>query len=207
MKTYILLDRSGSMCDLWDDTIGGINSYVKNLKGKQNVFLAVFDSTGEKMQYDVVRDCAKSAWKPLSPREVEPRGGTPLNDALAETILRMLEDNEKRAVLVVMTDGHENASLKFNGVAVQTLLKRIEKKDWQTVFLGANFDGIKEQAKSYGVDFMRRGILAGGQSIGSTYSMLAEKSNMYASAPVFTSSEELSATMDFSMMEQDQVKK
>lgn len=207
MKTYILLDRSGSMESQWEDTLGGINSYVKKLKGKQDVFLAVFDAFGKGMDYEIVRDCARSAWKPVTSDEVSPRGGTPLNDALGETILRMLEDGEQRAVLVVMTDGHENSSSTFTVGAISSLLKRIEKKDWQTVFLGANFDGIKEQAKGYGLDFQRRGIISSTRSLGATYNMLAEKTNMYASAPMSTAAVDLAATMDFSMMEQDQVKK
>ena len=207
MKTYILLDRSGSMEPQWEDTLGGINSYVKKLKGKQDVFLAVFDQHGSKMEYEVVRDCARSAWKPVTSEEIYPRGGTPLNDALAETILRMLEDGGDRAVLVVMTDGFENSSSSYNIGAVSSLLKRIQKKDWQTVFLGANFDGIKEQAKDYGIDFAHRGVKVGGASIGDSYRMLAEKTNMYSNAPQATSSVNLAATMDFSLMEQDKVKK
>jgi uncharacterized protein with von Willebrand factor type A (vWA) domain len=106
MKVYLLLDRSGSMTTLWDEALGSINGYVAKLKPTTKVVLAAFDS----VSYDVIRDTKVSAWEDVTKTEVWPRGSTPLNDSVVRLVNRCLEDNPKKAVLVVMTDGEENCS-------------------------------------------------------------------------------------------------
>lgn len=211
MKTYILLDRSGSMESNWDETLGAINGYVSKLEGRQDIFLAVFDKLGfdteTGMAYEVIRNGSKSKWKKLTRKEVEPRGGTPLNDALAETALRMLEEGDQKAVLVVMTDGHENASNRFSTVATKALLDRIRAREWQVVFLGANFDDIKAQAQSYGVDYARRGLVTTSGNYGATFSNLAGKVNAYNSINLSAGAQAVAATMDWSDQEQEEAKK
>ena len=74
MNVYLLLDRSGSMSTLWSEAIGAINGYVGNLKKKDYVHLAVFDSSG----YDVIRDMKVEDWEDIDANEVQPGGTTPL---------------------------------------------------------------------------------------------------------------------------------
>lgn len=207
MKTYILLDRSSSMASKWNDTLKAINSYVKALKGRdQNIFLALFDNINEGLRFEHARECLKKDWKPLTTEEFRPHGSTPLNDALATMILKMLSENEERAVLVVMTDGHENCSKNFSKKSVKEMMKTVNNKDWQVVFLGAEFEDIKDQSNDYGVDYVRRGIISSTENYSSTYNELAKKVNVYANAPRDFTSVQLAATMDFSAEEQDKLK-
>ena len=146
MNAYILLDRSGSMETLWKEALGSINGYVKELPKDANVFMAVFDSIG----YDVIRNTTAGEWKPVSNDDAMPRGGTPLFDASARMMLRILDDKPDKAVFVVMTDGEENHSQNFKQANVKGLAKNLEDREYQVLFLGANFDKVGDTANQYG---------------------------------------------------------
>ena len=146
MNAYILLDRSGSMETLWKEALGSINGYVKELPKDANVFMAVFDSIG----YDVIRNTTAGEWKPVSNDDATPRGGTPLFDASARMMLRILDDKSDKAVFVVMTDGEENHSQNFKQANVKGLAKNLEDREYQVLFLGANFDKVGDVANQYG---------------------------------------------------------
>lgn len=147
MNAYILLDRSGSMEGLWKEALGSINGYVENLPNKAKVTLALFDN----ISYDVVRDTNAKEWKNVTNKEFEPRGGTPLFDASARMMHRILDDNPERAVFVVMTDGYENASQNFKQSDVKNLADQLKAKKYEVIFLGANFDKVGDVAGTYGV--------------------------------------------------------
>ena len=143
---YILLDRSGSMASRWGDTLGGVNAYVQGLaKDKATagilVTLQVFDTHA----IDVVRrSIPASEWKEVTDREVSPRGGTPLYDALGRLVTLADGDAPERAAIVVVTDGEENASHEHTKVSAKGLLDRCRAKGWQVIFLGADFDNMSQ---------------------------------------------------------------
>jgi uncharacterized protein with von Willebrand factor type A (vWA) domain len=143
-RVYILLDRSGSMETMWSEALGGINGYVQGLKGDISVMLAAFDSMG----YDVLRNTTVEGWKKVTSEDVTPRGGTPLLDAAGRIIHNILDSGAKKAILVVVTDGEENQSSKFNKHEIAALTKQLEAKDYEIVFLGANFAKIADVAKN-----------------------------------------------------------
>lgn len=145
-KVYILLDRSGSMETMWTEALGGINGYVQGLGRNVSVMLAAFDS----ISYDVIRNTTSADWTKVTREEVSPRGGTPLLDASGRIMQNMLDSGAKRAILVVVTDGDENQSSKFKTHEISALTKQLESKDYEIVFLGANFSKISDVAyKNY----------------------------------------------------------
>jgi hypothetical protein len=145
----LLLDRSGSMQSIASDTIGGINTFLKEqqaLPGDATFSLVLFSSNG----YERV-----ITRRPI--REVQPltslatMGMTPLLDAMAETIdetgarLRdlPLEKRPAHVVMVVVTDGLENDSRRFT--RDQVFAKIQHQRDhyqWLFLYLGANQDAI-----------------------------------------------------------------
>jgi uncharacterized protein YegL len=151
MHVYLLLDRSASMENLWNEAIGSINHYVLELKkqvstGLDNdieiykntkITIAVFDS----VSYDIARDTDLNNFIPISISEYSPRGATPLYDSAARLITRALEDKDEKAILITMTDGYENAS-KMNLKEFKEKLRNFENKKYQVVFLGADFDVV-----------------------------------------------------------------
>jgi Mg-chelatase subunit ChlD len=154
MDVFMLLDRTGSMAGLWEEAVSSVNAYVKEM-GKDGaddrVSLAVFDAYETGMQFNVLRNAVPIAdWKELATDEVLPRGMTPLLDALVRIITRAEEVNNEKTVIVVMTDGYENASREITLQAAKAAIERVTERGWQVNFLGADFDGIA-QARGLGV--------------------------------------------------------
>lgn len=145
-NVYILLDRSGSMESQWREALGSINGYVEELPAKTKVMLAVFDSNG----YDVIRSTTAKEWKPVTREDAHPRGGTPLFDSAMRMMQRIVEDRPDRAVFVVMTDGEENHSQKYRQHEVKAMADKLRQKDYEVLFLGANFDKVGDTAAAFG---------------------------------------------------------
>ena len=148
-----LLDETGSMMSCKQATISGFNEYIQTLKNTKqdiNFTLTKFNS----LKSEVTHDCvALKDVKELNDQNYVPDNGTPLYDAIGSTI-RMTEKNKdlkKRKVLVIIqTDGEENASHEFTRDTICELIKEKEKAGWTFVFLGANIDSYKV-ANSIGV--------------------------------------------------------
>jgi uncharacterized protein YegL len=156
MRAYILLDRSGSMTGKWAETLSAINGYVAELAYTTPalaVTLATFDdpgpreASGQAPWFEVIRDGVRAdQWQPVTSGEAEPRGSTPLFDAIEHLVSLAEETKADRAVIVVMTDGYENASRVATKTSAKTRLDRCRERGWQVVFLGADFDTMAQAA-------------------------------------------------------------
>ena len=181
LNTYILLDRSGSMSVRWDETLSSINAYVQELvtggtKGK--ITVATFDHQAG-MQFDVIRDAVKmKQYQPLTNDDAQPRGGTPLYDAIGRIVNLARSLDKKRTVIVIMTDGMENSSREMSQGAAKAALDRCRDRDWQVVMLGADFDAFT-QGGQIGID-RRQTINTVIGSYGNTMRGLAGQSTNYA---------------------------
>jgi hypothetical protein len=149
---FILLDRSGSMGDLWEEALGSVNAYVKKLADDgvdTGVTLATFDGQGH-LVFDIIRDrIIPSTWHPVTSKDAEPRGMTPLSDAVGKLVALAKAGNYDRVAIIIMTDGAENASRELTVEQAKALLDECRARNWQVIFLGANFDNAA-QAMSYG---------------------------------------------------------
>jgi hypothetical protein len=156
----IILDRTGSMESIRDDTIGGFNAFLKKQKtepGIATLTLVQFDSQDP---YEVIHHFKPIADVPeLTKETFVPRASTPLYDALGRGINdlehsiaeRIEAGRPSRIMVVVVTDGQENASREFTKAQVGTMItEKITKNDWQFVFLSADL-GALENAKSIGI--------------------------------------------------------
>jgi hypothetical protein len=187
MQAYILLDRSGSMQSLWVEALSSVNAFAKELANKtdgpavdSHVTLAVFDSQ-ESLQFDVLRKKQPALhWETVTDKDATPRGMTPLLDAMVRIIALAEADNPDKAVIVVMTDGQENASREVTRDGVKAALDRVKAKGWEVVFLGANFDNIAD-ASSVGVQGGQQMAMSVG-TMGASMSRLAKKSRAYGAA-------------------------
>lgn len=142
-----LLDRSGSMRDIAADMCGGFDSFITNEREHQGttlVTLAQFDH-----QYEVVYEREPIASVPAL--RLEPRGRTALLDAIGRFIteigagLAALPERDRPGdvTVLVITDGHENASREWTDAAVRQLIAQQETQySWDFVFLGANMDAV-----------------------------------------------------------------
>lgn len=142
-----LLDRSGSMASIADDTSGGFDAFIANEQnhdGTTLVTLAQFDDRYELVYED----------KPIHevpPLDLQPRGTTALLDAIGRFVtevgsgLAALPEDERagEVTVLVLTDGHENASQDWTKANIQQLISQQERNyDWDFVFLGANMDAV-----------------------------------------------------------------
>lgn len=157
-ELVFILDRSGSMCGLEADTIGGFNSMVekqKALEGKCYVSTVLFDDKS-----DVIHDRLDLQQVPaLTDKEYFVRGCTALLDAVGGAIHHIgnvhkyarPEDVPSKTLFVITTDGMENASRKYSLEKVKNMITRQkEKYNWEFLFLGANIDAV-ETARSFGI--------------------------------------------------------
>lgn len=187
MQAYILLDRSGSMQSLWVEALSSVNAFAKELANRQHgpavdshITLAVFDSQ-QGLQFDVLRRKQPALhWETVTDKEASPRGMTPLLDAMVRIVALAESDNPDKAVIVVMTDGEENASQEVKREGVKVALDRAKAKGWEVVFLGANFDNISD-ASSVGVQGGQQMAMSAG-TMDRSLASLARKSRAYAAA-------------------------
>jgi hypothetical protein len=131
----------------WNEALGSINGYVNNLPPNTRVMVATFDT----VSYDVIRYTTAADFRKLTREDATPRGGTPLFDSAARMMWRILDDKPERAIFVVMTDGEENNSHNFKQADVKSLVKRLEEKRYEVIFLGANFDKVGDVATGIGL--------------------------------------------------------
>lgn len=152
----LILDRSGSMGGLEDDVIGGVNAFLaeqKKLPDASLIGFVRFDSEAIE-RFREMTDLASCS--PLAREEFQPRGGTPLLDAVGTTIARLDEDlrtiNPDRAIVVIITDGQENSSCEYTKARVKQMIEeRRASGRWSFIYLGANVDAFAEGG-SLGVD-------------------------------------------------------
>lgn len=179
--TFIVLDRSASMASQWLEATDSINSYVRGLAYREvpgHVTLAIFDELHGQMQFDIVRRHPNNDWVEFRANEYVPRGNTPLYDAVARTVNLAETTMPSRAVIVIMTDGYENASRATTNAMAREMLDRCRAREWQVVFLGANFDTFSQGAS---LGSARATMLnAVPQAYGATMDMLSGQTANYS---------------------------
>ncbi len=157
-EIVFILDRSGSMAGLEDDTVGGFNAMVEKQKREEGQALlsTVLFSDSSTVLYDRV-DVRKI--EPMTERQYQVGGCTALLDAIGGAVRHIAnvhkyareEDRPAKTVFVITTDGMENASWRFSYDEVQRMVKHAQEKyGWEFLFLGANMDAISA-ARRFGI--------------------------------------------------------
>ena len=154
-EIVFILDRSGSMAGLEDDTIGGFNAMIQKQKaeeGEAYVSTILFDNYTE-----VIHDRVKiQRIQPMTRKDYYVRGCTALLDAVGKSIRHIgnihkyarEEDRPGKTVFVITTDGMENASREYSYERVRQMIEHEkEKYGWEFLFLGTNIDAAKEAAR------------------------------------------------------------
>jgi hypothetical protein len=143
----MILDRSGSMGHIHEQVIRSFNEFLKeqkNVKGEAKISLIQFDDQYE-VNYEGV-DIQDA--KELNAQTYEPRGMTALNDAIGRTIVSMkkrLKNTKDNVVVVITTDGMENASSEFSRSQIREKIKECEEKlGWKFMYLAADDASFEE---------------------------------------------------------------
>ena len=194
----VILDRSGSMTDCATSTISGYNEYINGLKAdketKYFVSLIQFDAPGHQPELTITySDKPLKEILPLDSVGFQPRGMTPLYDAVGECI-RRVEAKGRAVITVIITDGQENSSREFNQATIKALIAEKEAEGWGFVFLGADINA-KVEAASMGIaannayNYSKAGTM-------NTYSAMAS-ATMKRSAAIKTGGALVASAMSF----------
>jgi uncharacterized protein YegL len=192
-KTHVIciLDTSGSMTNIMQDSIGGFNEFLKQQKqlpDKATITVALFDDKYELLYDNVdIKDAEK-----LTSNIWFPRGCTALYDAIGKTInnekanfARLGKEAPKKVLVVIVTDGQENASHEYKRDDIQKLIKKCENDDWNFIFLACGQDAF-----AVGTSF--------GISAGNTYTYTATSAGVAGMSMTMNNASTLYRTMSSS---------
>lgn len=179
MKSNLLhicfvLDESGSMYNSIDDVIEGFQKLIDEQRKEKNgeciISLYRFSNTVKKdyigKPVDEVPRLTYSPW-----------GCTAMNDGVGTAIdeigkwLSDMDESERpsKNIIVIMTDGQENASKKYDFDVVKEKIKHQEEKySWTFVYMGTNLQDLRD-ANRLGIK-MRS--VSGSRNITANYSYI-----------------------------------
>lgn len=145
LDVVFLLDMSGSMQGMEEDTIGGYNGYLDNMKDSDaKVTTVLFNGSHEMITNG---KCIKNV-KKLSRKQYIPGGSTALLDAIGDTIKYMDEKRSDKVLFIITTDGEENSSRRYTKEDIKRLINIHD--NWEFIYLGADIDSYGE-ASSIGI--------------------------------------------------------
>ena len=145
----IIVDESGSMHELRESTLSGINETINTIRCAQKEFaatqehlltLVTFDSRANAPMVRTIIDT-----KPIEDvsafSNYAPFGCTPLYDAMGQSITALydkIKDNkDATAVVTVLTDGLENSSHEWNAVTLRALIDKLKNEGWSFSYMGS----------------------------------------------------------------------
>ncbi len=149
VHNLIILDESGSMESIKENIIQGFNEIVQTHKGiakeypEQEHFISLisFNGLGQKLLHfiDPVEKLDL-----IDDQRYKPDASTPLFDAMGfafAKLRRVLENVQDYNVLVtIMTDGEENASKEYSGMAIKKLIEELKNNRWTFTYIGGDHD-------------------------------------------------------------------
>jgi len=151
-EIIFVIDKSGSMSRLTNDTVEGFNGFVESQKDdtKTTLTTVLFD-TSWKTLHDGIDVHEVS---PMTNKDYVAFGGTAMLDAIGDTINRVQDRHDElgaekpeKVLFVITTDGEENSSRKFTKAQIEKMIKhQTNGHGWEFMFLGANMDAVKEAA-------------------------------------------------------------
>lgn len=192
LEVVLLIDKSGSMKGLEEDTVKGYNSMLakeRKLSVPTNVTTILFSSDHEiladRKPISEVPDMTLDAYKV--------RGATALYDTIGNAIAKTeavkgIDDTGSKVLFVIITDGLENYSQTYDQEKIKKMIDAQEEKGWEFVFIGANMDaekeadtiGIKkENAATY--ENSEKGVQANYQAVSQMVHSLATTSSLMGS--------------------------
>lgn len=144
----IVLDKSGSMGAIRKDTVGGFNTFIEDQKkeqGEAKLSLITFNEKLENVyKYKDIQTISELT-------NYVPAGLTALYDGIG-TMIDTLKGNidgrdedekPEKVIIVIITDGFENASKEYDSKTIKNKIKELEdNENWAFIYLGANQDAF-----------------------------------------------------------------
>lgn len=160
-ELVFILDASGSMGGLEDDTIGGFNTMIdenRELPGEAKVSVVTFNNHSRVLLDRVDIDEVPR----LTRKKYRCSGCTALLDAVGGAIehidlvqrVQPKGYEAQKVLFAITTDGMENASRRYTYSRVKHLIERHREMGWEFIFIGANID-VEAEADRLGIDRQR----------------------------------------------------
>jgi hypothetical protein len=136
---HFILDKSGSMGDVREKTVGMFNKHVETLTG-----LTTFnDQITHQVDFEPSSELGFLRYE-----SYRPDGMTALYDAIGSSVNKiserfagMIENDKMSVVVIVLTDGLENSSIRYNAAEIAGMIDNLERTEkWSFTILGADFD-------------------------------------------------------------------
>ena len=154
----IVLDASGSMYSIRNEAIAGVVETIQTIRVAQEeneeqeqlFSLVVFNGKRIATVYDRM---PITKVPDFSEKDYRPSDNTPLYDAMGDAItnLNRYLNEDDNALVTIITDGYENASMEWNHQRISQLVEDLKKKNWLFTYIGANQDALAV-AKGMGID-------------------------------------------------------
>lgn len=174
----LVVDRSGSMMNIAKDMNGGIATLLKDQAAQPGECLVDVFTFDQRVEHVI----AETPVADVSGAFVAPRGSTALNDAVGIAVSTLGErfaamDEDKRpgtVVVVVVTDGMENASHEWTNDKIKALVtQQTDDYGWTFLYLAANVDAFATGAN---LGFAKGGTMSYQASSTGTQGMAASAS-------------------------------
>lgn len=148
---HIILDQSGSMSDCVNQTLKGLADQRKEILAISNEFpdqeirvgLTVFDHNIE-LKYS---NLSVTELSRMNSFHYQPNGQTALLDAIGMSVTateRLMVNEGDSAVIIILTDGYENASKEYSHKQIKELIQAKEETGkWSFTYLGATLDAVE----------------------------------------------------------------
>lgn len=173
LKIIFVIDESGSMQGTESDVTGGFNNFIEKQKtehqGKVTVSLYKFNSYWSR----ILNDLPIEEIRPLTNGDYTPGGLTALYDTIGNAITDIenqakytkREHKASMVMMVIITDGQENASKEYDSLKVKQMIQELEQSEnWQFIYLGADLNnfadaeilGLKNKVSSKKIDMRKK---------------------------------------------------
>jgi uncharacterized protein YegL len=166
---HFVVDQSGSMAGSEAPTIEGFNAQLRTLQELKQEFpendYVVSVTFFQNDVMDLIQFAPIDEIQLLTRANYKPGGLTALLDGIGKSIdsIRLkynmeIQNDEASVVMVVLTDGGENASKFFTRYQIGEMIKELDSTDkWTFSFLGA---GLDANSVSYNLNIRTENIMS-----------------------------------------------
>ena len=179
----VALDATGSMGGQEQRVVSSMNEYVKTLPDESRISVFIFDSN----RWDTYYEGEVSDWPAMKVSDYRTGAATPLFDAVGKAVAHAdtLASDGDKLMLMVDTDGMENASKEHSAESIKALVESRKGQGWAFLFMSQGLDHAQSQVNAMAASSM--GMAAHNASAGlrnASYARAGGQTVSYFSAGV-----------------------
>ena len=142
MQKYavVVLDATGSMAGQEQRVVTSANEYVKTLPEDTHLTVFMFDSE----RWLTFFEGEATSWAPMKREDYSPGAMTPLYDAVGRAIIHVegLVSDGDRVMMMVDTDGYENASQEHTQESIKAMVEQRKEAGWAFMLMSQGLDRV-----------------------------------------------------------------